>query len=426
MLDIKLIRESPDVVISNLEKRKDKEKVKWIKIIKEKDEKWKKLHVEVDELRHERNDISRKIGQLKKEGKSVKDAMMRASSIPEEIEKKEAEKDKIRQEIDKYLLEIPNIMHESVPVGKNDEENVEIRKWGEPKKFDFELKSHVEAGEKLGVLDFDRSAKLAGHGFYMLKGQLALLNRALINFAIDFMISKGYTYVEPPLMIKKEVYSRVVSFSDFENVMYKIDGDDSYLIATAEHPMNAQFVDEVIDEEKLPIKFAGYSMCFRREVGSVGIDTKGLFRTHQFNKVEQVIICKPEDSWTLHEELQQNCEQILQALKLPYRVVNVCTGDLGNFAAKKYDTEVWMPRQNKYRETMSNSNYTDYQTRRSNIKIGKQGSGNYRYPHSLNNTALATSRILVAILENYQQKDGSIKVPDVLQKYMNSVKVIKG
>jgi len=425
MLDIKLIRESPEIVISNLNKRKDHEKIKWIEIIKEKDEKWKKLHIEVDELRHERNEVSRKIGQLKKEGKDTKELMMRASSIPEEINKKEEEKNKLKNDIDNYLLQIPNIMHESVPYGKSDDENLEIKKWGEPKKFDFEIKNHVEAGENLGLLDFEISAKLSGHGFYILRGQLALLNRALINFAIDFMTEKGYTYIESPLMMKKEVYSRVVSFNDFEDVMYKIDGEDSYLIATAEHPLNAQFVDEIIDEDQLPLKFAGYSMCFRKEVGSTGIDTKGLFRTHQFNKVEQIVICRPEDSWKLHEELQENCEGILQALNLPYRVVNVCTGDLGNFAAKKYDTEVWMPRQNKYRETMSNSNYTDYQTRRSNVKIGKQGSGNYRLPHSLNNTALATSRILVAIIENYQQSNGSIEVPEILQKYMNNIKIIK-
>jgi seryl-tRNA synthetase len=424
MISLQLIRDNPDLVKKNLEKRKDEEKLRWVDKVLELDAQWKKLKKEVDDLRHERNELSREIGKLKKAGKDTNQVMQRASVIPEEMGSKEEEKEKLENEIHSYLMKIPNILHESVPFGESDEDNQEIRKWGEPRKFDFELKSHVEIVENLNVADFERSAKLSGHGFYFMKGNLALLNRALLQFAIDFMVKKGYTYTEPPLMMRKKPYSGVVDLSDFEDVMYKIEGEDLYLIATSEHPLTAQFMDEVFEKDQLPIKLTGYSMCFRKEVGSSGIDTKGFFRTHQFNKVEQIIICNPDESWELHEELQKNTEEMLQLLELPYRVVNVCTGDLGNLAAKKYDTEVWMPRQKKYREVGSNSNCTDYQARRLNIKIGKLGSGNFVFAHTLNNTAIATSRVPVAILENYQQKDGSVKVPKVLQKYMGGVDII--
>jgi seryl-tRNA synthetase len=423
MQDIKLIRENPDSLKKDLERRKDEEKIKWVDLVLEKDELWKSLHQEIDKLRHERNVVSKDIAKAKKEGKDTTELMKKASQIPKKLEEIESKKVQLKEEIDSYLMKLPNLLHESVPFGESDEDNVEVRKWGDTLELK-ELKSHVEAGEKLGVLDFERSSKISGHGFYFLKGGLALLNRALCQFAIDFMVSKGYEYTEPPLMMRKEAYQGVVDMSDFENVMYKIEGEDLYMIATAEHPLTAQYKDEILENEELPKKLVGYSMCFRKEVGSSGIDTKGLFRTHQFNKVEQIVICNPEDSWKFHEELLDNSEGMLQELELPYRIVNVCTGDLGNLASKKYDLEVWLPRQQKYREVCSNSNCTDYQARRLNIKFGKKGSGEYKLVHTLNNTALATSRMMVAILENYQQPDGSIKIPEVLQKYMHGMKVI--
>jgi seryl-tRNA synthetase len=313
-------------------------------------------------------------------------------------------------------------MHESVPYGKNDSENVEIKKWGKPKKFNFELKAHSELAENLNVADFERSAKISGSGFYILKGKLALLNQALIRFAIDTLVRKKYEYQEVPYMLNKDAYETGVSIEEFEDVMYKIQGEEKYLIATSEHPLLSQYRDETLEKKDLPLKLCAYSMCFRKEVGSRGIDTKGLFRTHQFNKVEQVIISDPEDSWKMHEELQKNAEEIHQKLELPYRVVNICTGDLGNFASKKYDIETWMPRQNKYGETCSNSNYTDYQARRANIQI-QDKNGKY-HAHTLNCTAIATSRIMVAILENYQNEDGTVTVPKVLRPYMYGLEIL--
>ncbi|PIO04586.1 serine--tRNA ligase, partial [Candidatus Woesearchaeota archaeon CG08_land_8_20_14_0_20_43_7] len=328
-----------------------------------------------------------------------------------------------KAEIDVLLKRIPNLMHESVPYGKDDSENQEIRKEGAPRAPDFQLKNHVQLIEDLGAGDFERATKIAGHGFYFLKGDLAFLNQSLLRFTIDFMAARGYLFTEPPLMMERKPYEGVTDLSDFENVMYKIEGEDRYMIATSEHPLVAQYMDETIDETELPIKLVGYSMCFRKEVGSRGIDTKGLFRTHQFNKVEQIILCRPEDSWRLHEEILANSEDLFKALELPYRIVNICTGDLGIVAAKKYDLEVWMPRQNGYKEACSASNCTDYQARRLNIKCGKEG-GDKRVLHTLNNTAIATSRVLVAILENYQNQDGTVTIPKVLRPYMGGKTVI--
>jgi len=423
MFDINIIRNDPERVKKNLQKRGDSEKISWIDSIRKKDEEWKELHIEVDDLRHKKNLINREIAAKKKSGEDATEALKEASYIPKKIEEKEERKNKLKDEIDNYLMNLPNLLDESVPFGNSDEDNVEIKRWGEVKNAK-EIISHVDLLEKLGLADFERSAKLSGHGFYFLRGQIAQLNQALIRFATDFLIKKGYLYVEPPLMIRKRPYSGVVDMQAFKDLMYKIEEEDLYLIATSEHPLISEFIDETFEEQSLPIKLVGYSMCFRKEVGSSGIDTKGLFRTHQFNKVEQIIICRPEESWKLHEELQKNTEDLIQALKLPYRVVNVCTGDIGSIAAKKYDTEVWMPRQRKYTEVGSNSNCTDYQARRLNIKLGKLGSGNYSFVHTLNNTAIATSRILVGILENYQTEQGTVKIPEVLQPYMNGHKEI--
>jgi seryl-tRNA synthetase len=416
MQDIKLLRENPDILINDLKKRKADDKILLVKKVVKLDETWRELKHEEDALRNKRNSLSKQVSEFKKQGKDVTKILDEVKEIPNQIKNSEDKRKKLEEEINTILKSLPNLMHESVPYGVDDTQNVPIKHWGEIRKFDFELKPHSEFAESLNVADFDRSAKISGSGFYILKGKLALLNQALIRFAIDTLVNKEYTYVEMPFIMNKDAYETGVSLQDFEDVMYKIDGEDKYLIATAEHPMLAQFKDETFDEKNLPIKLCSYSMCFRREVGSRGIDTKGLFRTHQFNKVEMVILCKPEESYKLHEELQKNAEEIHQRLELPYRVVNICTGDLGNFASKKYDIETWMPRQQAYKETCSNSNYTDYHARRANIKM-RSGDKNI-YLHTLNSTAVATSRIMVAILENYQNKDGSLTIPKVLRPYM--------
>ncbi|MFH1133452.1 MAG: serine--tRNA ligase [Nanoarchaeota archaeon] len=420
MLDIKLFRDSPEVVREDLRRRKDEEKAAWVDKVISLDQQRRELQQHADALRHERNELSQAINRLKKEHKNADLELARAKEIPLKLKEAEEKEATLASDIKYLLMRLPNIMHESVPYGKDDSENQSIRSWGIPKVPDFPLLSHGELAEKLGA-DFGRSTKIAGAGFYFLNGKLALLNQALIRFAVDHLVKKGYTYVEPPLIMKKQSYQGVTDLTDFEKVMYKVEGEDSYLIATSEHPLIAQFADEVLEERQLPIKLCGYSMCFRREIGSHGVDTRGFFRTHQFNKVEQIILCKPEESWALHEELQRNAEALMEKLGLPYRVVNICTGDLGTVAAKKYDIELWMPKQNCYKEGASCSNCTGYQARRLNIKY-RTPDGNHTL-HTLNSTAIATSRVLVAILENYQNQDGSLTVPEALQPLLGMKRI---
>ncbi len=422
MLSIKFIRENKNLVKKSLEKRKDTEKTKWIDELLDLDEKWRSIKQEVDDLRHKRNIITEEIMNLKNSGKDASQKIKEAKDIPEKIKGSEEELEGLKKKIDYYLMRIPNLLHESVPYGKDSSENVEIKKVGKISKIKFELKPHGELAEKLNIADFNRAAKIVGTGFNYLKGDLALLDLALQRFAVDFLVKKGYTLIYPPFMMNKKAYEGVTDLADFENVMYKIENEDFYMIATSEHPMVAMYMNEVLDEKDLPIKFCGISTCFRKEIGSHGVDTRGLFRMHQFNKIEQVILCKPEDSWKIHEELQKNSEEMMKQLGIPFRVVNICTGDIGIVAAKKYDIEAWFPRSKTYMEVGSNSNCTSYQAVRLNIRYQK---GEEReYVHTLNNTGIATSRIMVAILENYQQKDGSIKIPKVLQKYMNGKKLI--
>ncbi|MBM3200086.1 serine--tRNA ligase [Candidatus Woesearchaeota archaeon] len=422
MLSIKFIRENTELVKKSLAKRKDDEKISWVDEVISIDGQWRVLKQEVDSLRHKRNVLTEEVTNLKKQGKDISQKVSEAKQIPEKIKNAEEKLERLKSKIDFKLMRIPNVLHESVPYGADHSGNVEIKKVGKVPKIKFELKPHGEIAEALHVADFTRAAKTAGAGFNYLKGDLALLDLSLQRFAIDFLIKKGYTLISPPFMMNKKAYEGVTDLADFENVMYKIDGEDLYMIATSEHPMVAMHMNEVLDEKDLPMKFCGVSSCFRREIGSRGVDTKGLFRMHQFNKVEQVILCKPEDSWKFHDELQKNSETMIKQLGLPFRVVNICTGDIGIVAAKKYDIEAWFPRTNNYLEVGSNSNCTSYQAVRLNIRYQK---GEEReYVHTLNNTGIATSRIMVSILENYQQKDGSVKVPTALQKYMNGKKVI--
>lgn len=408
------------MVRKNLERRRQPEHLKNLDSLLKVDGRWRELIKELDTLRNRRNNLSKEISERKRSKKDTADLIKEAGELPQNMKDLEAEMEKAKEESHRLLMRLPNLLHDTVPYGADDKENAEVKKWGKIPEPQEGLLSHGELAEKLGLADFDRAAKIAGAGFNYLLGDLAYLDLAIINYAVDFMRAKGYTLVEPPFMMRRRAYEGVTDLADFENVMYKIDGEDLYLIATSEHPMAAMFQDEIIDEDRLPIKFVGMSTCFRREIGSRGVDTKGLFRMHQFNKIEQFIFCRPEDSWKYHEELLSNTEGMFQGLEIPYHVVNVCTGDLGIVAAKKYDIEAWFPRQNKYGEVASCSNCTDYQARRLNIRMGKVG-GDKRVLHTLNNTAIATSRCMVAILENYQKPDGTIEVPKALRRFMNNM-----
>ena len=420
MLELKFVRANPEIVKKDLEKRGDSEKLGWLSDLLEKDKRARELALQSEALRNRRNTISREINLVKKEGKDATELLKEAGSIPAKIKEVEVELEAINEKIKYYLMRLPNILHESVPVGKDDSENVQVRTWGEAKVPSFELKNHGQLAAEKGWADFERAAKISGAGFYFLKGRLVLLDMALQRFAMDLLVTKGYTPIMPPYMMNRAAYEGVTDLADFEKVMYKIEAEDEYLIATSEHPMGGMYKDEIFEEKDLPLKLAGISPCFRREIGAHGIDTKGLFRVHQFHKIEQFIFCKPEDSWGFHEELLANAEEVFQKLGLPYQVVAICTGDIGTVAAKKYDVEVWMPREKKYREVVSCSNCTAYQATRLNIKVrDRKDFDSKQYVHTLNSTAIATSRALRAILENCQHEDGSVSIPKVLQPYMN-------
>ena len=418
MLDIKLIREHPKVVIENLKRRGATEKIEMFQHLIEYDKKWRRFLTRTNELRHQRKVLTNQIANLKKRGQAVDSKIQEAQLILAKIEELEESVKVYRQKADDILLTLPNILHESVPIGKDEAENVVLRSWGKPPGFDFEPRSHLQIGLNLGLIDAERAAKVAGHGFYYLKEELALLDYAILRYAIDFMMDRGYELLEPPFMMRKQPYVGVTDLEFFEDQLYKIVKEDLYLVATAEHPLAAYFMDEVIEKKNLPVKFVGTSSCFRKEVGTHGKYTKGLFRMHQFNKVEQFIFCLPEDSWKLLEELQKNAEDLYRNLGLHHRVVVLCSGDTGTVQAKTYDIQVWMA-DGEYREIGSNSNCTDYQARRLNVRYREQkGQAPAGFVHTLNNTALATSRTMMAILEQFQQKDGSVVVPEVLRPYM--------
>jgi len=423
MINIKLIRENSEFVKENIKKKFQNEKLALVDNVLKLDKNWRKLKYEEDGLRRERNKISKQISELKKSKKDVSGLIKKAKKIPKEILDFEGKRKKLEVQIKEIMFKIPNIIHKSVPIGKSDKENIEIKKVGKPKKFSFPVKSHVEIGEKLGMLDFDLSAKISGKGFYFLKGDLALLNMALINFARDYMVKQGFEYVEPPLMIHKKILDSVYSNEEIAQMVYKIDDEDLYLIATSEHPLIGQYINKTLKKKDLPIKQTSYSMCFRKEIGSHGIDEKGIYRTHQFNKQEMIVICEPEESYKWYEKMLKYKIDIFKALEIPVRVLECCSGDLSDLKAKSCDLEAWSPRQKKYFEITSLTNMEEAQARRLGIKI--EHAGKRYYVHTLNNTVIATSRALVAIMENNQQKDGSIKIPKVLWKYMGGKKVIK-
>jgi len=422
MLDIKLLRENPELVRANLKRRGDPQHLQLLDGLVEHDTLWRRSLTKLNEFRHEKNVLAPEIARLMKEKKDAEAQISLVRELSEKIEGLEREVAVHADQTRNALLTLPNLLHDSVPFGEDDRDNVVVKVVGEPPTFDFEAKNHLDIALNLDMIDMERAAKTAGHGFVYLKGGLARLDYAVLTYTMDFLMKRGYLLIEPPYMMRRKPYLGVTDLDFFGDQLYKIEDDDLYLIATSEHPMAAFYMDEVINQSELPIKFAGVSTNFRKEVGAHGKYTRGLFRMHQFNKVEQFIFCLPEDSWTLHEELEENSEALYRSLGLCFRVVNVCTGDIGSIAAKKYDIEVWMA-DGEYREVGSNSNCTDYQARRLNVRYRvKEGQAPEGFVHTLNNTAIATSRTLIAILEQYQQKDGSVLIPTPLQPYMGGLK----
>ena len=423
MIDIRIVRENPEIARSNIKKKFQEKKLAVLDELIKKDEEWRKLKQESDSLRADRNEISRKINEEKKAGKDTSVLMKKAKEIPDKIAETESRMAVLESESESMLRDIPNIMHPSVPLGKDASQNKELKKIGKPRSFTFPVKSHAELGEALGILDCDSSSETSGNGFYYLDGDLGLLNQALIRFAIDFMVKKGFNYMETPLMLRGEVINNVVDLNDIKNQIYKIESEDLYLIGTSEHSLIGRHINTIIPEKKLPIKQTSYSMCFRKEIGSHGIDEKGLYRTHQFNKIEMVVICHPKESMKFFKEMQDITIDIFRTLKIPVRVLAICSGDLGDLKHIQVDIEAWSPRKKEYYEVGSCSNLTDAQAKMLKIRVDSK-EGRYA-PHTLNNTAIATSRALVAIMENNQQKDGSILIPEALSKYMNGKKKIE-
>jgi len=416
MIDIKLIRENPELVKENIKNKGQNQKLVIVDEVIKLDKDWRALKTKDDELRASRNKISEEINQAKKARKPLDALLKKAKEIPEILAKNETREKELEEKVRVIMLQIPNIISKETPKGKDSSENVEYIVGGKIPKFSFKPKNHVELAESLGIADFDASARVSGAGFYYLKKELAILNQALIRFAIDFMRKKGYEYIEPPLMLNENSIYASMDKAAIEQSVYSIKDEDLGLIGTSEQSVLAMHSGQTIPESQLPKKYFSYSMCFRKEVGAHGINEKGLWRTHQFNKVEQFIFCKPEDSVKLYDELLKNSTEILDALELPYRVIEICTGDLADWKYRSADLEVWRPTVKAYGEVMSLSNCTDYQARKLDIRC-IDNKGNRRVLHTLNDTALATSRIMVTILENNQQADGSIKIPKVLWPY---------
>jgi len=421
MLDIKFIRENPELVKANLVKRGNPECVQMLDDLIALDREWRLNLTNLNEMRHQRKQVTIEIGKLKKACKAADNEMQKAEEIDVKIKTIEKQVAEQEQKTHDYLMTLPNLLEESVPFGKDSNDNVQIKTWGTIPTFSFPVKNHIDLALALDQIDMEKAGRIAGARFFYLKNQVAQLDMALMSFAIEELTKKGYTAVVPPLLMNRQAYEGVTALGDFADVLYKVENEDLYLIATSEHPMAAMYIGEVLKEQDMPIRLAGISTCFRKEAGAHGKDTRGIFRTHQFNKIEQFIFCKPEDSAKLHEELLLNAEEILQKIGLAYRVVNVCTGDIGTVAAKKYDIEAWMPAQNGYREVVSCSNCTDYQGRRLGIRYReKEGAAPKGFVHTLNSTAVATGRTIVAILENNQQQDGTITIPEPLRKYMGN------
>jgi len=416
MLDPRFMRENTKVVVDALEKRGYDPSILY-DFLKIENERITALK-DIENYREQRNKLSEEIAKRKMENKDPSELLFQAKAASDYITVQEKLLRELEERLMEELLLIPNIPHESVPVGKDETENLEIRKWGEPKQFDFEPLNHWDIGEMLEIIDFDRAPKIAGARFSLMKGLGAKLERSLMNFMLDLNTSKGYKEVFPPIIVNRESMTGTGQLPKFEMELFKITDPEFYLIPTAEVPVTNIHRSEILSEKELPIYYTAYTPCFRREAGSYGKDVRGLIRQHQFNKVELVKFVKPEDSYNELESLTKDAEDILQKLELPYRVVALCTGDLGFAASKTYDLEVWLPGQQRFREISSCSNFTDFQARRANIRFKREGKKGTEFVHTLNGSGLAIGRTLVAILENYQQKDGSVVVPEVLRSYM--------
>lgn len=425
MIDIKFLRENPEAVKENIKKKFQDSKVGLVDEVIALDAESRKSKQEADDLRASRNKISKEIGSLMAQGKreeaEAKKAEVAANAKRlEELEEKEKE---LEEKITKIMMVIPNIIDPSVPIGKDDTENVEVKKYGEPKVPNFEIPYHTEIMEKLNGIDLDSARKVAGNGFYYLMGDIARLHSAVISYARDFMIGRGFTYCVPPFMIRSNVVTGVMSFAEMDAMMYKIEGEDLYLIGTSEHSMIGKFIDTIIKEEELPKTLTSYSPCFRKEKGAHGLEERGVYRIHQFEKQEMIVVCRPEDSPMWFEKLWQNTVDLFRSMDIPVRTIECCSGDLADLKVKSYDVEAWSPRQKKYFEVGSCSNLGDAQARR--LKIRVNGEKTKYYAHTLNNTVVAPPRMLIAFLENNLQEDGSIKIPEVLQPYMGGQKIIK-
>ena len=421
MLDPKLIKEKPQVIQDMLKARAVEFDLEGLI---DSDQKRREFIIKTDELRKKKNQVALTISEKKKGGEDISSILAEMKDVSEKLTKLELEQNNIEKKYLKLASSIPNLIHESVPIGEDDESNKEIKKWGNIPEFDFKIKDHIDISEDLDLVDLERAAKVAGARFYYLKNDLVRLNQALINFGLDFLREKGYSVVQPPYMINRESMEGAVIADDFEEVIYKIDNEDLYMIGTSEHAMAAMHSKEIIEGKDIPKKYAGISPCFRKEAGAHGRDQKGIFRVHQFDKIEQFIFSKPEDSWKEHEKLLSIAEEFYQKLKIPYRVMLLSTGDTGNISAKTYDIEAWMAGQNAYREIVSCSNCLEYQARRLKIRFRDKTNDETQYVHTLNSTLIATTRVLVAIMENFQTKDGHIRIPEVLQGYMGNQKEI--
>ncbi len=425
MIDIKLIRENSDLVKENIKKKFQDEKLGLVDEVYEYDKTYREYKLEGDNLRAKRNELSKEIGSLmrnneKSEAEKIKKEV---SKINERIAELEESEENLEKEIKSRMMVIPNIIDESVPIGKDDSENVELERFGEPEVPDYEIPYHAEIMEKLSGLDKEAASRTSGNGFYYLIGDIARLSSAMLAYARDFMIEKGFVYCIPPFMIRSDVVTGVMSFAEMDAMMYKIEGEDLYLIGTSEHSMIGRFKDQIVKEENLPITMTSYSPCFRKEVGAHGLEERGIYRVHQFEKQEMIVICKPEESMAWYEKMWKYTVEIFRNLDIPVRTLECCSGDLADLKVKSVDVEAWSPRQQKYFEVGSCSNLGDAQARRLGIRT-KGENGNY-YVHTLNNTVLASTRALIALIENNYQKDGSIRIPEVLQPYMGGLKEIK-
>ena len=426
MIDIKFLRENPDIVKENIKKKFQDHKLPLVDEVISLDEETRKLQQEIDSIRSERNKISKQIGALMAKGEKEEAEKVKAqvAESAKRLSELEAKKPAIDEEIKKRMMVIPNIIDDSVPIGKNDTENVEIEKFGKPVVPDFEIPYHVDILEKLSGIDLDSARKVAGNGFYYLTGDIARLHSSILSYARDFMIGKGFTYCIPPFMIRSDVVTGVMSFDEMDSMMYKIEGEDLYLIGTSEHSMIGRFIDNMIDEENLPYTLTSYSPCFRKEKGAHGIEERGIYRIHQFEKQEMIVICKPEESMDYFNKMWSYTVELFRTLDIPVRTLECCSGDLADLKVKSIDVEAWSPRQKKYFEVGSCSNLGDAQARRLKIRV-KDADGNKYFAHTLNNTVAAPPRMLIAFVENNLNEDGSVNIPSVLQPYMGGQTIIK-